>query len=134
MADQQADVKPWHDAPPCPKGCGPIGTPLRNWHRQDVAQSMAKRGHNLYCPACGGSWIAPAEEVARGEAALVAWEALLDAENAAEREHEASIAGNPPCTSRHPDLDVPCRHRTGHRGFCEAAVSIPGVFAVWTAA
>lgn len=62
------------DAPPCPEGCGPIGTPSREteqgrWYGPPEAR--------LWCPCCGVGWYGDEAEVAKAEAAWQAYELLI---------------------------------------------------------
>lgn len=67
-------MKPYHDCPPCPHGCGPVGVPIRaaDWnHRAD-----RDKGHDLVCPACGSGWVGTPEEVVQADRAQLAREAV----------------------------------------------------------
>ena len=63
--------KPWHDAPACPHCQTPVGTPIRGAQRH--VQVSAPEA-NLWCPACGGTWVANAADLAQAEASYVAWQ------------------------------------------------------------
>jgi hypothetical protein len=62
-----------HDCPPCPKGCGSVGTPSSKtesgrWYGPDASR--------LWCPACGAGWYGTDAEFAQAEAAWAAYEML----------------------------------------------------------
>jgi hypothetical protein len=69
-------MKPWHDCPKCPHGCGSIGVPIRaaNWNHR------ANPGERIVCPNCGRGWVGTPEEVAQAERAQLAWYAAVRAE------------------------------------------------------
>lgn len=50
-----SDVKPWHDAPPCPECKAPVSTPVER-RAAYTRMPPASLAGVLYCPACGVSW------------------------------------------------------------------------------
>lgn len=64
-----------YDCPPCPKGCGNIGTPSREteqgrWYGPDASR--------LWCPCCGAGWYGTDVELAQAERAWQAYELLME--------------------------------------------------------
>lgn len=87
-------MKPWHDCPPCPRGCGHIGVSGRaaNWNHR------ANPGDRIVCPSCGCGWVGTDEEAAQAERAQLAWEALgrAEAENSRRGIYEFARIGVSP--------------------------------------
>lgn len=75
MADT---IDPTTDCPPCPRCSLPVGTPIRESQRRLTGPPSA----NLFCPACGCSWVGSVEHVAQAETSLASYHAKLAKENA----------------------------------------------------
>ena len=63
--------KPWHDAPPCPRGCGTIASPtfatdFKRWYGPESA--------TLWCPACAHAWRGTTDEMIQACKSWIAWE------------------------------------------------------------
>lgn len=81
-------LRPWHDAPQCPKGCGGIGclkpyNPSGWYGPQDAT---------LFCPACGAGWYGTDDEIEQAMIAECWWDAF-NRGNQGEHDFAASNGG-----------------------------------------
>jgi hypothetical protein len=51
-----ADLKPWHNAPACPKCATTVATPAAIDIPSEWAPDFSIAVEQLRCPACGASW------------------------------------------------------------------------------
>jgi hypothetical protein len=65
----------YQDGPPCPKGCGSLGTPS---HATEHGRWYGPENATLWCPACGTGWVGSQADVSLAEVAWRAYEALQD--------------------------------------------------------